>query len=205
MQTGTGTGGGAHRGWMTPDEAAAILEVRLDASPAEVERAYRRRARTVHPDRLTGASEERIAAASEQFSRLTLAHQVILREIGERPVVATIEPEGALPTGRWIVLGWLSVLFVSGVISYYGGALPYEVGDILLRLLPLAAVSTAFAITGRRVYYAATIALLAVSALITLALAAFGSLVALGLLLVAVVGLIVQGRQRAERLRLAGY
>jgi DnaJ-domain-containing protein 1 len=204
MQTGTGAGGGAHRGWMTPDEAAAILEVRLDASPAEVERAYRRRARTLHPDRLTDASEERIAATSEQFSRLTLAHQVMLREIAERPVIATIEPD-ALPTGRWIVLGWLSVLFVSGVISYYGGALPYEAGDILLRLLPLAAVSTAFAITGRRVYYAATIALLAASVLITLALAAFGSLVALGLLLVAVVGLIVQGRQRAERLRLAGY
>jgi hypothetical protein len=190
---------------MSPEEAAAILGVRPGASTAEVERAYRRLARDEHPDRLAGASEERIAAAGERFSQVSLAHQVMLREIAERPVIATLEPEGPLPTGRWIVLGWLIVLFVSGVISYYGGALPYSEGDILLRLLPLAAVATAFAITGRRVFYAATIALLAASVLITLALAAFGSLVALGLLLVAVVGLIVQGRQRAERVRAAGY
>jgi hypothetical protein len=197
--------GGTPRGRMTPEEAAAVLEVGLDASTPEVERAYRRLARTLHPDRLSGASAERVAEASERFSRVALAHRVMLREIDARPVIATIEPEGPLPTGRWIVLGWLSVLFVSGVISYYGGALPYSVGDIVLRLLPLAAVATAFAVTGRRAYYAATIALLAASALITLALAGFGSLVALGLLLVAVVGLIVQGRQRAERIRAAGW
>ena len=65
----------------------------------------------------------------------------------------------------------------------------------MLRLLPLAAAATAYALSGRRVFYALTIALLAASVLVTLALASFGSLVALALLLVPVIGLVVIGRR----------
>ncbi|MET4581243.1 hypothetical protein ABIE21_000733 [Conyzicola nivalis] len=185
---------------MTPEEAAAILHVGVDASASDVERAYRHSARTLHPDRLAGAPEDTVTASAEQFARLTLAHQVMVREIAERPVEATIEPDVPAeppPSGRWVIIGWLSVLLVAGVISYFGGALPRSTGDVVLRLLPLAAAGTAFALTGRRVFFALTVALLAVSVLITLVLASFGSLVALGLLLVPVVGLMVMGRRRA--------
>jgi hypothetical protein len=206
MHTGQSHGGGTHGAWMTPEEAAAILDVGLDATPSDVERAYRKLARTVHPDRLTGASRERVTAAGEQFARATLARDVLVRE-GENPTAATaafgqdghLGPQQPRRTSRWIVIGWLTVLFIAGVVSFYGGAVPFAAGDIVLRLIPLAAVATGFALTGRRVFYAATIALLAVSVLITLVFASFGSLLALGLLLVPVIGLVVQGRARSMR------
>ena len=181
---------------MTPEDAAAILHVRVTASQHDVERAFRARARELHPDRLAGASADLIADASQRFAVLTEAHEVMQHEIAERPVIATIEPEGPPRSPRWIIVGWLGVMLIAGLVSFFGGAIPYSTGDVLLRLLPLAAASTAFALTGRRVYYALTIALLAASVLVTLALASFGSLVALGLLLAPVVGLLVVGRGR---------
>ena len=181
---------------MTPEDAAAILHVRVTASEHDVERAFRARARELHPDRLAGASEDLIAEASQRFAVLAEAHEVMQREIAERPVIATIEPDGPPRSPRWTIVGWLGVMLVAGLVSFFGGAIPYSTGDVLLRLLPLAAAATAFALTGRRVYYALTIALLAASLLVTLALASFGSLVALALLLAPVVGLLVVGRGR---------
>jgi hypothetical protein len=186
---------------MTPEEAAALLRVRADAPARDIERAFRARARALHPDRLAGATPEQLADAAQRFAWISTAHQVLLREAADRPVEATIEPDvpAPLPTGRWLILCWLFVLLVAGAISYYGGALPYSRGDILFRLLPLAASATAFALTGRRGFFVLTILFTAVSALLTLVLASFGSLVALGLLLVPVVGLIVVGRGRLVR------
>ena len=186
---------------MTPEEAAALLRVRTDADAPEIERAFRARARTVHPDRLTNATPAQLADAAHRFARLSTAHELLLREASERPVEAVLEPDSPtpLPTGRWLILGWLGVLMVAGVISYFGGVLPYSRADVLLRLLPLAACATAFALTGRRGFLVLTVMLTAVSAVLTLALASFGSLVALGLLLVPVLGLIAVGRGRLVR------
>lgn len=183
---------------MTPHEAATLLHVSVDASAYDIERAYRRRARTLHPDRLTTATDAQRAVSAELFARVSLAHEVMLREVAERPVVATIEPDGPLPTGRWVIIGWLGVLLVAGLISYFGGAFPLSTFDVVFRLLPLTAASTAFALTGRRAFLVLAVGLLVVSVVITLLLASFGSLVALGLLLVPVIGLIVMGRRRAN-------
>jgi hypothetical protein len=182
---------------MTPEDAAAILRLRPNPSAGDVERAFRARARVLHPDRLSGASDAEIAAAAEQFALLTEAHQVMQHAIAEAPVIATIDPVGRARVPRWLIVGWLMVMLVAGVISYYGGAIPYSTADVVLRLLPLAAAVTAFAVTGRRIYYAVALALLAASVIITLALASFGSLVALGLLLAPVVGLMVLGKRIA--------
>jgi hypothetical protein len=186
---------------MTPEDAAAILRVRPNPSADDVERAYRARARMLHPDRFAGASEQRIAEAAREFARLTEAHEVMRHEVAERPIIATLEPDEPPRSPRWVIIGWLAVLAVAGVVSFFGGAIPYSTGDVLFRLLPLAASATAFALTGQRVYYALTFALLAASTLITLALASFGSLVAFGLLLVPVVGLLVIGRRRSPSSR----
>jgi len=186
---------------MTPEEAAALLRVRADASAPDIERAFRARARSMHPDRLTNATPAQLADAARGFASISTAHEVLLREAAERPVDAVLEPDEPrrLPTGRWLIISWLLVLLVAGVISYYGGVLPYSSTDILLRLLPLAASATAFALTGRRGFLVLTLIFTAASAVLTLALASFGSLVALGLLLVPVVGLIAVGRRRLIR------
>ena len=180
---------------MTLEEAAAVLNVRPDAEAVDVERAYRKRARMLHPDRFAGASQPELRVAAERFAHLAEAHEVMVRDIADRPVIATIDPDTPAPTGRWAIIGWLLVLLAAGVVSFYGGALPYSTGDVVLRLLPLAASATAFALTGRRGFYALAVALLAASVLVTLALASFGSLVALALLLVPVIGLLLIGRR----------
>lgn len=183
---------------MTPEEAAVLLRVRADAEVPEIERAFRARARALHPDRLAGAPPEKLADAARRFAEISTAHEVLLHEAAERPVEAVLEPDVPVrpPTGRWLIIGWLGVLLVAGAISYYGGVLPYSRADILFRLLPLAASATAFALTARRGYFVLTVVFTAVSAALTLAFASFGSLVALGLLLVPVLGLIAVGRSR---------
>jgi len=186
---------------MTPEEAAALLRVGVDASAPDIERAFRARARTMHPDRLGDATPEQLADAARRFARISTAHEVLLRAAADRPIEAVLEPDEPqpLPTGRWLIISWLCVLLVAGTISYYGGILPYSQADILLRLLPLAASAAAFALTGRRGFLVLTVVFTAASAVLTLALASFGSLVALGLLLVPVIGLIAVGRRRLVR------
>jgi hypothetical protein len=186
---------------MTPEEAAVLLRVRTDASAPDIERAFRARARALHPDRLTDATPGQLADAANRFARISTAHEVLMREAAERPIEAVIEPDRpeAPPTGRWLIIAWLFVLLVAGAISYFGGILPYSRADILLRLLPLAASATAFALTGRRGFLVLTLVFTGASAVLTLALASFGSLVALGLLLVPVLGLVTVGRHRLVR------
>lgn len=78
---------------MTPDQAAAVLGVHRDADEAEIDRAYRRLARELHPDRYIGASETEVRAASERFIGVTRARDVLLRSAAARTRL------GAAPAG----------------------------------------------------------------------------------------------------------
>jgi len=62
---------------MTPSEAAAILNVTREASVADIDRAFQRRARMSHPDRFVGATDADIRAATATFVRLTEARDVL--------------------------------------------------------------------------------------------------------------------------------
>ena len=73
---------------MTPDEAAAVLGIRRDADEAEVDRAYRRLARELHPDRFIGAPEAAVRAASERFIDITRAREVLLKTTASRTEAA---------------------------------------------------------------------------------------------------------------------
>lgn len=64
---------------MTPDEAAAVLGIGLDADDAEVDRAYRRLARDLHPDRFIGAPETSVQAANVLFVDVSTARDVLMK------------------------------------------------------------------------------------------------------------------------------
>lgn len=69
---------------LTPVEAAALLEVAVDAELEQVERAFRFQAQRWHPDRLTAASPAELAAAAARFDRLTQARAVLREAEAER-------------------------------------------------------------------------------------------------------------------------
>jgi hypothetical protein len=63
---------------MDPASAAALLGVDVDADRSTVSRAYARRARETHPDRLPGATPQQLRVAHERFVQLTLARDALL-------------------------------------------------------------------------------------------------------------------------------
>jgi hypothetical protein len=62
---------------MDPVLAAALLGVDVDADRTAVNRAYARRARDTHPDRLPGATPPQLRQAHERFVQLTLARDAL--------------------------------------------------------------------------------------------------------------------------------
>ncbi|HEV7622667.1 MAG TPA: DnaJ domain-containing protein [Amnibacterium sp.] len=63
---------------MTRSEAAALLGVTADATGADVQRAFLRLARRVHPDVLPNASDPQRRQAAERFDALVRARGVLL-------------------------------------------------------------------------------------------------------------------------------
>ncbi|TFD95472.1 hypothetical protein E3T61_00005, partial [Cryobacterium lactosi] len=82
---------------MTPAEAAAILEVAVDAELEQVERAFRFQAQRSHPDRLTAASPAELAAAAARFDRITQARAVLREAEAER--MRRVPGSSAYPPG----------------------------------------------------------------------------------------------------------
>ena len=76
---------------MTPETAAAILNVPVTASRDEILSAYTRRARMTHPDRFAGAPDADVKAATAEFIRVTEARDTLL------VTVPTAEPEPERP------------------------------------------------------------------------------------------------------------
>jgi len=198
---------------MTPVDAAAILHVHPDAPVEEIERAYRASARASHPDRLPHtATASTVSAAAHQFGRVTEARQTLLLYASSH-VTATTTPllpsddirpvqQGAfVPAPGWrAVLVWSVVLGGAIVVSFLGGPMAFSNWDLFLRLLPLAVTSIAFALTGTRAYFLASLVFGGASVFLTFAYASFGSLLALEILLVPLIGLSVVGSRKRRAL-----
>ncbi len=73
---------------MTRDEAAAMLGVPTDAPEAEVQHAFLRMARRVHPDTLPDAGDAERRAAAARFDALVQARSVLLAPATARADVA---------------------------------------------------------------------------------------------------------------------
>lgn len=91
---------------MPREEAALLLGLDGDAGPVEVQRAFLRAARRVHPDVLGEASDARRRAAADAFVRLSAARDALLEPAPARPAppgarrAGPAGPSGAVPPER---------------------------------------------------------------------------------------------------------
>lgn len=190
---------------MTPDEAAAALGVGRDADAAAIDRAYRRLARELHPDRYTGRPPEEVRAASDRFIEVTRAHDVLIaaqrrpaasaRVVVERPPSDPAAPRATpVPPFSWWLFGaWALLLLVGAMLSSTTDPI-FTPLDLWGRLGLLVAFALATALTRRRWVWRVTLVLLALSAAAVIASTTVGGLLGLGVMVVACFGLAVQAR-----------
>jgi hypothetical protein len=164
---------------MTPDAAADLLGVAVDASPSDVEAAFKRSARLTHPDLVATGSTADVADASARFVAITEARDVLLA----RQLVSVAVPS-VVPVRVWCV-----ILVVAATLAVFGG--PFGAGLNLVVLGPLAITALALAVTRRRGFLVATVVLGGVWAALTAGFASFGALASLAILLAPLVAIIV--------------
>lgn len=166
---------------MTPDEAAALLGVRADASRAEIEFAYRRAARASHPD---------LAGESDAFVRVTEARDVLI----DLPVADLItarttraEPKLSVP----LLVTWIALLLFAIAVSVVGSGFPLTPIEPALRYGALAAGAVGYAITGKRGFMILTVIAIIATAVEVVLFTTFGSLLGMLLLAAPLYGLLV--------------
>jgi DnaJ domain len=191
---------------MSPEDAAAVLGVSLDASAADIENAYRRRARSTHPDRFVDASRSR--EATGEFIGVAEAHDVLVARLGAvssraTPFVGPVSSQMSSPIpgrrSRLLLATWAGVTLVAIFVSIYAGAPAWGVWEPIARYGLVFVALMAFALTGRTPWLVTALLTLAVSAVITLVATTFGALLGLFLLVAPVYGLVTIGREVAIR------
>ena len=210
---------------MNSTEAAKLLGIALDATRGEIERAFTQRARMSHPDRFTEVTSAQSKAAAAEFIRATEARNLLLRLAAERlaaervgadrgradaatgpariteSLVYTSAPVArGVPRHSGAATIWSFLLLVASVFSFLGGTLPLSPWNLLL-LVPLDVCAIAYARTSRQSALVGTLVFGAVNAAVAVAIASFGSLVALEILLAPVIALVVIGQSRRRHLR----
>lgn len=200
---------------MTGAEAAIVLGVSAEATPEEIERAFKQCARMSHPDRFTQATPDKSRAAAAEFIRISDARNLLLRLAAERVatgvpaaaritenlVYTSIPPTRMGPRRGGAIAVWTFLLVVASVFSAIGGTLPLSPWNLLL-LVPLDVCAIAYARTSRTDALVGTLIFGAINAAVAVTITSFGSLVALELLLAPVIALVVIGRSRRRWRRL---
>ena len=181
---------------MTPDDAARILGVEVGASREAVQRAYRLRARSSHPD---------AGGAAESFRLFTEARDALLDASSGPPASV---PPAARPSPprvtRWswpLFATWTALLAVAIFLCAYLAPLPFTALEPLVRFPLLAVGLLGYALTGRTALLVLALVALAATAVIGVLFTTLGVLVGLLLLVPVVFGLVTmgQGRARARR------
>ena len=183
--------------------AASILGVPVSVSRADLEVAYRRRARESHPDRFVDASAKRQAQANAEFAAVAEAFAVLSAR-PEVPVgrsAAPVYAQPQRPIERPIVIVWCVLLAVGFALTLIGGPAPLGDFERLVRGFAEAAALVAFAFTSRKPFLVVGVALLAVIIVLTFVGPTFGSLIALLATLPASLALVAVGQRREPRPR----
>jgi hypothetical protein len=196
---------------MTPERAAELLGVSAEASPAEIERAFARRARETHPDRFV-EDPDGGRAHTREFAEIARARDVLATRARRR---AAEEAERASAAGAGLSEGavvvrrplsvpllttWIVLLAVAAFLATYLAPHPLTVAEPLVRWTLLGAALVGFAVTGRRRLLTAIAVLTALTALMTILFAGLGGFLGLLLLIPCAYGLCLMGLARRPRL-----
>lgn len=171
---------------MSPDEAAGLLGIPVTAGPEEVARAFRQRARAVHPD---------AGGSGEDFIRLAQARDALL---AHQPLPWRVEPVPPFSWRLWCT--WIGLLVLACLLAASGDWLPLTPVEPIVRSVALIGALGAYARTGRRGWLVLALLALAATVAVSLIFATLGTLVGLLIAVAPVYGLLLMG-QRAERLR----
>lgn len=191
---------------MDPDAAAALLGVSVDATPVDIERAWRRRSRESHPDRFAGETRDRKARAAEEFIRVTRARDILLARTPGAPADPHPPVEWVTPRPRWRLIAlWAALALVGIFVATFGAPLPFTVVDPILRYGLLLFALVAFAATGRPLFMVLIVIAIAATALHAVLFTTFGTLLGMFLLAAPAIALVTLGRTIAERARRVGH
>jgi hypothetical protein len=177
---------------MTPDVAAQLLGVTPDASPAEIEAAYKRQARSTHPDRFAGEPGH---AHAQDFIAVTTARDVLLGHAA-LPVVVV---RGVRPRSPVLLGTWIALLLLSVFLLIYREPTPLTIAEPVLRLTVLCTALIGYALTGRRIWLVLTILGLVATAVMTLVSISIGGLLGMFVLMAPLAGLLLMGVEAAKR------
>ena len=170
---------------MTPDRAAQILGVKVDATHEEVERAFLRKARETHPD---------AGGSATAFREATEARDTMLRVV-PYPLV---DRSGPQRQGPLLLASWVAILLIAAFLSIYGVEHPFGWLEPIVRWAVLIGAALAWGVTGRRGWLVLAIVAIAATAVMTIVFTSFGGLIALLLISPAMLGLGVSGINRAR-------
>lgn len=165
-----------------------MLGVTADAPRPEIDAAYRRAARALHPD-LDGAEPA-------AFIRATEARQVLIDLPRAEPVPLVVAHRGRRPLSWPVLVTWIALLVFAVAVSIGGSDLPLGPIDPILRWASLAVGAIGFGVTGRRGFLVLTVIAIAATAVLTIVFTSIGALLGMFLLAAPLYGLLVMGRSR---------
>jgi hypothetical protein len=201
---------------VSPERAAEVLGIDVEASPHEVTDAFAARARRTHPD-VEGGSADAFREAVE-------ARNLLLA----RKNVGATAPDGYIvfdddqDPGRrdradefpyWVILpqapspALISVggglLLIAAFLSIYDVPYPWTIVEPIARWVVLIAAALAFAVTGRRGLLAVMLVLVAATLVVNVAITTIGGLLGLFITMPAIVAINAAGfaarRRRTAR------
>ncbi|GAB3408623.1 hypothetical protein GCM10027515_26170 [Schumannella luteola] len=188
--------------------ASELLGCAPDASRAQIEGAFRLRARATHPDVL---DHPRVAA---DLAALTEARTVLLavnggastagpaEQPGDGPRIFVPPPTPPAPlVAPAIIAGGAVLLAAALAFAAVGSASPLAPFETVARSVAVFASLLGFALTGRRWLFLVAVVLLALTAWTVLAWTSFGALVGALATIPAALILLTAGRRRADLLR----
>lgn len=205
---------------MSPERAAEVLGIDVEALPHEVTNAFAARARRTHPDVEGGnadAFREAVEARNVLLSRKSAGAPGDARTPPDGYIVFDDERTGPPEPGDefpyWVIVPQApspaligvggGLLLIAAFLSIYDVPYPWTLAEPIVRWVVLIAAALAFAVTGRRGFLAVMLVLVAATLVVNVAITTIGGLLGLFITMPAIVAINAAGfaarRRRTAR------